>query len=174
MRSLKYYVATSVDGFIAHKDGTFDGFVPEGEHVQDFLASYEWFDVVLMGRKTYDVGLQHGVTNPYPTLESYVFSKSLKESPDPAVKLVSDNLVEVVRDLREKDGKPIWLCGGAELASQLFEAGLVDELILKLNPFLMGEGIPLFAGVIRQTQLDLYEKKIYDNGVLLLKYRVRN
>ena len=174
MRALKYYVATSVDGFIAHKDGTFDGFVPEGEHVQDFLASYEWFDVVLMGRKTYDVGLQHGVTNPYPTLESYVFSKSLKESPDPAVSVVSENMLEVVRGLRENDGKPIWLCGGAELASQLFEAGLVDELILKLNPFLMGEGIPLFAGVIKQTQLDLYEKKIYDNGVLLLKYRVRS
>jgi dihydrofolate reductase len=116
MRTLMYYVACSVDGFIAHKDGTFEGFLPEGEHVQDFLDSYEWFDVVLMGRKTYDVGLKEGVTNPYPTLESYVFSRSMKESPDPVVTLVSGNLVEVVRDLRSQDGKAIWLCGGADLA----------------------------------------------------------
>ena len=79
----------------------------------------------------------------------------------------------MVRELRNKDGKDIWLCGGAELAAQLFDEGLVDELILKVNPFLMGEGIPLFASVIKQTALDLFDRKIYDNGVLLLKYRVR-
>jgi dihydrofolate reductase len=173
MRTLMYYVACSVDGFIAHKDGTFEGFLPEGEHVQDFLDSYEWFDVVLMGRKTYDVGLKEGVTNPYPTLESYVFSRSMKESPDPVVTLVSGNLVEVVRDLRSQDGKAIWLCGGADLAAQLFGAGLVDELVLEVNPFLMGEGIPLFAGVVQQSPLELFESKNYDNGVLLLKYRVQ-
>jgi dihydrofolate reductase len=57
MRKLKYYVACSVDGFIAHTDGSFDGFLPEGQHVQGFLDSYKWFDVVLMGRKTYDNGV---------------------------------------------------------------------------------------------------------------------
>jgi dihydrofolate reductase len=79
----------------------------------------------------------------------------------------------VVRELRNKDGKGIWLCGGAELAAQLFDEGLVDELVLEVNPFLMGEGVPPFARVVKQTALELFGKKIYDNGVLLLKYRVR-
>lgn len=127
-----------------------------------------------MGRKTYDVGLEQGVTNPYPTLESYVFSRSLKESLDPAITVVSENAVDVVGELRQKDGKDIWLCGGAELAALLFDEGLVDELILKVNPFLMGEGIPLFARAVKQTPLELFGSRVYDNGVLLLKYRVRH
>ena len=59
VRELRYYVACSVDGFIAHEDGSADGFyeqhdgaLTKGEHVDDFLESYKWFDIVLMGRKT--------------------------------------------------------------------------------------------------------------------------
>jgi dihydrofolate reductase len=66
MRALRYYLACTADGFIAHADGSFDGFLLEGEHVADFLESYKWFDTVLMGRKTYEVGLREGKTNPYP------------------------------------------------------------------------------------------------------------
>jgi len=46
MRALKYYVACTVDGFIAHADGSFDGFLPDGEHVADFVESYKSFDTV--------------------------------------------------------------------------------------------------------------------------------
>lgn len=53
MRELKYYVACTVDGFIAHEDSSVDGFLSEGEHVTDYLESLQkWFDVVLMGRRT--------------------------------------------------------------------------------------------------------------------------
>jgi hypothetical protein len=51
MRALKYYVACTVDGFIAHADGSFDGFLPDGEHVADFVESYKSFDTVLMGAR---------------------------------------------------------------------------------------------------------------------------
>lgn len=63
MRRLVYQVACSADGFIAHRDGSLYGF-PEGDHVADFLRTYDWFDTVLMGRKTYEVALREGVTNP--------------------------------------------------------------------------------------------------------------
>jgi dihydrofolate reductase len=172
MRALKYYVACSVDGFIAHRDGSFDGFLADGEHVADFLASYDWFDVVLMGRKTYEVGLREGKTNPYPMLKSYVFSRTMKASPDPHLTLVSENAIDLVKGLRGQSGKDVWLCGGAELAFTLFGAGLVDELVIKLNPLLLGAGIPLFAGVVRQSALELAASKVYGNGVALLRYRV--
>jgi dihydrofolate reductase len=191
MRELKYYVACSVDGFIAHTDGSFDGFLQEGEHFTGLIENFpetfpahfrdamgihtqnKHFDVLLMGRKTYEVGSKVGITNPYPQMKQYLFSRSIKESPDVNVELVSSNAIAFVKSLKNETGKDIWLCGGADLAATLFDENLIDELILKVNPFLMGSGIPLFAGVIKQTSLELTNSQIYGNGVLVLHYRVK-
>jgi dihydrofolate reductase len=177
MRQLKYYVACTVDGFICREDGSFDCFtrqgLGEGDHVTDYLQSFETFDVVLMGRKTYEVGLKAGVTNPYPTMKSYVFSRTMKESPDKQVTVVSDNPGDVVRRLKSESGKDIYLCGGADLAGTLLAVGLIDEILVKLNPILLGSGIPLFAGNVRLTDLERVGCKPYQNGVVLLHYRVK-
>ena len=171
MRRLTYQVACSVDGFIAHSDGSFDGF-PDGDHVADFLSTYDWFDTVLMGRKTYELGLREGITNPYPQMRQYVFSRTRRQSPHENVQCVADDPVECVARLKQEDGKGIWLCGGAALAGTLFRARLIDHVILKVNPLLLGEGIPLFAGAIGQTPLHLTECKRYDSGVVRLRYDV--
>ena len=190
MRELKYYVACTADGFIAAEDGSFDAFLAEGEHFADLLeffpetipahlrdalgvrAGNKQFDVVLMGRNTYEVGLKVGVTNPYPTMKQYVFSRTMKESPDENVELVSGDAIELVRELKKETGKDIWLCGGSDLATMLFPE--IDEIILKSNPVLLGSGIPLFSGVIEQTALELTDSKIYSNGFVLLHYRVKH
>lgn len=173
MRKLQYYVASTVDGFIGHEDGSVNGFLENGEHVADYLESLKQFDVVLMGRKTYEFGFQFGVTNPYPWMKQYVFSRTMTESPDENVELVSENIVELVRKLKGEPGKDIYLCGGAGLATMLFDEKLIDEVILKLNPVLFGSGIPLLSNIGGNIELELASSKIYDNGVLLLHYRVK-
>ena len=172
-RILRYHVATTVDGFIAHVDHTIDGFVPDGPHVSEYLDSlHREYDVVVMGRRTYEFGLRLGVSSPYPWLRQYVVSRTMTSAPDPAVELIGDDVCSRVRDLRREAGRGIYLCGGAELASALFAEGLVDEVILKVNPVLFGEGIPLLARRIPPTRLDLLRSTVYENGVLLLRYRV--
>lgn len=191
MRELTYYVACSIDGFIAHTDGSHDGFSQDGKYFADIFASFpetipshlrdtmgihgdnKCFDVVLMGRKTYEIGLKDGVTSPYSHMKQYLFSRSMQESPDDEVELVSENTIDLITNLKSEFGKGIWLCGGANLAATLFAHHLIDRLILKLNPFLMGSGIPLFAGVIQQNALELTNHKIYENGVLLVDYRIK-
>jgi dihydrofolate reductase len=191
MRELTYYVACSVDGYIAHTDGSHDGFAQDGDYFADIFAAFPetvpshlrevigvhgentWFDTVLMGRNTYEIGLKEGVTSPYSHMRQYLFSRSMAKSPDDAVELISDNAIEVVTRLKQESGKGIWLCGGGNLATTLFNNHLIDQLILKVNPFLMGSGIPLFADVIQQTALELTNQKIYNNGVLLLYYKVK-
>ncbi|MEO0770151.1 MAG: dihydrofolate reductase family protein [Cyanobacteria bacterium J06649_4] len=191
MRTLTYYVACSVDGFIAHTDGSHDGFSQESEYFSDLFTTFpetvpshlremmnidaenKWFDTVLMGRKTYEIGLKDGVTSPYSHMKQYLFSQSMGQSPDKNVELVADNAIEFVKALKSETGKGIWLCGGGTLATALFDNYLVDQLILKINPFLMGSGISLFSGVIQQTALELTDRKIYSNGVLLLYYSVK-
>ncbi len=190
MRDLIYYIASSIDGFIAEEDGSFARFpwddtfgadivetFPETipTHLREVLGAQgpnRWFDAVLMGRNTYEVGLQAGITNPYATLKSYVFSQTMSESPDDAVTLVSGDAVAVVRGLKQEPGKAIWLCGGGALAATLFEAQLIDRIILKLNPILLGAGIPLFAGGVQPTNLALTQSKVYPSGHVRLHYRV--
>jgi len=189
-RKLTYYVACTVDRFIAREDGSFDCFPMEGEHFADLFELFpetfpghlrdilgvkgenRRFDAVLMGRKTYEVGLNVGVTNPYPSLKQYVVSRSMKSSPDENVELVSGDVISFVQKLKEESGRDIWICGGAELASTLFPE--IDELIIKSNPILLGSGIPFFAGTIAPAALELRASKIYPNGFMLLEYAVKH
>ncbi len=186
MRKLTYYVACSADRFICHADGSVGGFLTEGEHLSTLFKSFpetlpthlhevlgiddnnKVFDTVLMGRNTYEVGLKEGITSPYSTLKQYIFSSSMEESPHKNVKLVKENALEFVSKLKQVEGKDIWLCGGGKLASTLFSE--IDSLILKVNPFLMGSGIPLFSDAVKQTALELVDSKIYPNGFMLLHY----
>jgi dihydrofolate reductase len=145
----------------------------EGEHVADYLESLQSYGAVLMGRRTYEVGLKVGVTNPYPHLKSYVFSRTMKESPDERVEVVAEDAAEVVRRMKGEEGGDIYLCGGADLATALFKAGLIDEVILKLNPLLLGSGIPLAHDLGGHIGLELTGSKTYRSGVVLLSYRVK-
>lgn len=175
MRKLKYYIASTIDGFIAHEDGSFDGFLMEGDHVSDYLTALQQFDAVLMGRKTYEVGVKEGVTNPYPHMQQFVVSRTLQTSPDESVTVVADELNDLVRNLKAESGQDIYLCGGGELATTLLAAQQIDEIILKVNPVLFGTGIPLFAGgqhPVPTTRLQLSDHNIYSNGLVLLFYNV--
>jgi dihydrofolate reductase len=120
-----------------------------------------------MGRGTYEPGLAVGMTSPYPQLRQYVFSRSLTGA-DPDVEIVAGDPVEVVRRLRREDGLGIWLCGGGRLAAQLRDE--IDELILKINPVVLGAGIPLFAGEFRPAQLRLAETRTFETGTILATY----
>jgi len=171
VRKVTYHCASSIDGFVALEDGTFDCFAMEGPHVDDFIAKFSDYDTALMGRRTYDVGLAAGVTNPYPMMKTYVFSRTMKESPDEAVTLVSENAEQLVRELKRGEGKGIWLVGAGDLASTLLTAGLIDEICIKLNPIVLAKGIPVVAHTEGPLSFELIDSKVYDNGVVLLTYK---
>lgn len=190
MRELTYYIATSLDGFIAHSDGSHTGFSEDPAYLQTLFSQFpetvpshfraalgiesanQHFDTVLMGRKTYEVGRNEGVTSPYSHLRQYVFSRSLSESPDPAVTLVSADAIATVQALKAETGQGIWLCGGGTLATALLTAGLINRLLIKVNPVVMGSGIPLFAAPISTSRLLLRHQQLYPSGVMLLDYGV--
>lgn len=173
MAELCYYVASTLDGYIAHDDGGFEGFQWDDDVVSDFMSDLESFGTVLMGRKTYDVGLKEGKTSPYPSIRQILFSRTMQDSPDPAVELVKENIPEFVNDLKADSDRPIWLCGGAEIASTLMGSGLIDRLVVKLNPVVFGAGIRLFSVLEERSSLELESTKRYSCGIIKLAYRIR-
>jgi dihydrofolate reductase len=172
MSELVYYVASTLDGFIAHADGSFDGFAWDDEVVSDFINDQKRFDTVLMGRKTYEVGLKEGKTSPYPEMRQIVFSKSMGASPDPTVELVASDLVEFVKGLKSESDRLIWVCGGSEIATQLVKAGLIDKIVIKLNPVIFGSGIPMFGSIPQHVSLKLVGQKTYGCGIVFNTYEV--
>lgn len=185
-RKLVYYVACTLDGFIARCDGSFDCFLFQGEHFAELIERFpetfpahlrrqlgvpevaRRFDTVLMGRMTYEVGLKEGITSPYHPLRQIVVSRSMRESPDPVVELYRGSPLDLVRRMKVEDGMDIWICGGAKLAATLFTE--IDEFILKINPVFIGAGIPLFDGVAGTMPAVLIEHKAYLNGFVLARY----
>ncbi|HEX7297117.1 MAG TPA: dihydrofolate reductase family protein [Pyrinomonadaceae bacterium] len=188
MRKLTYFVACTVDGFIAKEDGSFAFFPSTGEHLRYIVEEYPetipghlrealgvrggntHFDTVLMGRKTYEVGLALSVTSPYAHLRQYVVSRTMATSPSLDVTLVSTDPTGLVRDLKREDGLDIWLCGGASLAAAVY--GEIDELIVKVNPIVLGAGIGLFEGVQGPTTLELLDHRTFAGGVAIHRYGV--
>ena len=189
MRELVYYIATTLDGFIARPDGSFadfpwdDAFIatlrerfpetlPAPMRPAATRAENRRFDAVLMGRRTYEVGSQQGLTSPYPTLDQYVVSSTINDL-DPAVTVVDGDPVGLARRLKAEDGLGVWICGGSALATPLFAAGLVDRLVIKVAPVVFGDGIPLFRGEVRRS-LTLVDRTVFDSGYSLNEFLVDN
>ena len=185
-RKLVYFIAITIDGFIAGPDGAMDMFLWEGDHLADIAATFpetfsahfreqlgmsgpnRRFDTVVMGRGTYQPALDAGISSPYPHLKQYVWSRRLAASPDPAVTVFSGDPVPMIRSLKATAGRDIWLCGGGELAARAFDE--IDELIVKVNPVVVGAGTPLFAGRVDPTRFSLTHSRQFANGFVLLQY----
>ncbi|MFG3203764.1 dihydrofolate reductase family protein [Streptomyces sp. NPDC048192] len=186
MRKLTYYVAASLDGYIAAPDGSYDFLPFEGEVREAILAEYpetmpvhvrgplgltgtpsRHFDTVIMGRGTYEPALKAGVTSPYAHLKQYVVSRTLR-APGPEVEIVADDPAARVRELKEQDGMGIWLAGGGKLAAAL--RAEIDELIIKHNPVVIGSGIPLFDGPFAPTGFLPTARRDFGSGVSIVTY----
>jgi dihydrofolate reductase len=173
MQRVTYFIASTLDGFIARRDGRFDFFLDAPEVAQRYLDSLRGFDVALMGRSTWEVGRSAGVTNPYPWLKTYVFSRTTHQLPDSALTLVRDEATGVVAKLKATPGRGIYLCGGGQLASHLFDANLIDEVRVKLHPLLLGDGLPLAPALKRLVQLaPTSAPRVDGSGVIELQYRL--
>lgn len=182
MRKLVYYVAVSIDGYIADPRGGFDEFLIHGDHAPVLFDEYAdalpehahralgieaprtRFDTVIMGWNTLTPALDAGIVSPYPHLRQFVASRHPREV-DPAVTLTADPLV-AVQELKASDGLDIWLCGGGALAGSLLPE--IDRLVLKRNPLVFGSGIPLFGNASYAPHAFVPTRsRSFDSGVVI-------
>ena len=170
MRKVILGLGISLDGYIARPDGSVDFlFMPKDYSMAPFFKT---IGAAIMGRKTYDVALKMGAGSfDQQGKASYVMSRSLPAGVRNGAHFVKQSPAALVRRLRTKPGKDIWLMGGGELARAFLKADLVDELYLGVVPVLIGAGIPLFPAGFPQREFELLENKTYSKGMIALKYR---
>lgn len=175
MRRIIYGVACSLDGYLAGPNGEIDWLQWTSDAEQVMKEFWPRVDTMIMGRKTYEVGLalSGGKTVTMPGIETaYVFSRTLNSIPkSKGTHLVKTDAIEFARELKQRSGKDICLWGGGEFASVLLEAGLVDEIGLNIHPILLGNGIPTFLRMRQRVPLTLTENRPMAGGCIMATYR---
>jgi len=168
MRKVILGLAVSLDGFIEGKNGEYDWcFTDQDYGMSDFMSRV---DAVFVGRKTYEMSLgMEADTSGMPKMEEYVFSNTLDKVKEGTI-LVNGDLKTEVEKIKKKDGKDIWLFGGAGLTSSLMNLKLVDEVHLSVHPILLGGGKPLFRDITDRINLKIIDTKTYPTGLVSMKY----
>lgn len=173
MKNIIYYVASSLDGYIAGKNDDISQFILQGEGVEKYQTDLSNFKTVVMGRRTYEFGFQYGLEPgqpAYPNMEHYIFSNSLKiDNLSDSVNIEKLN-IDKVREIKQNAETDIYLCGGGQFAGWLLDNGLIDQLKLKLNPIVLGGGTRLFGSSTTTGKWELKEVESFSDGLQTLTY----
>lgn len=173
MAKIIYYVAISIDGFIAGPNDDISDFVASGDGVDKYLSDLQEFKTVIMGRRTYEFGFQFGLEPGQPAydhMEHFIFSDSLKLKKKAEIVHVEKKSIDRVREIKDSAYTDIYLCGGGEFAGWLLDNGLIDHLKLKLNPIVLGSGIKLFGSSTANQKWKLTDIESFSDGLQILTY----
>ena len=159
------YIATSLDGFIARKNGSVD-WLAKYENTGEDYGYGEFLDsigTVILGNTTYQQ-----FKAPYPNKKCYVFSRK-NTGKEGNITFVNDSVKDFLDDLDSNER--VWLVGGADIIKEFLKNNLIDEFIITVIPTILGEGVSLFGEGCEEHQLKLQNLKKFDSGVIQLFYQ---
>ena len=173
------YIATSLDGFIARKDGDIKwlhhpDYMIEGEDYgySGLMASV---DALVMGSGTFDVVSSFAGDWPYGEKRVIVLSSRQLNTPpelSATVEQMGGSPIDILAELGERGMQHLYIDGG-KTAQAFLSAGLIDELIITRVPLILGEGIPLFAPVEQDIELIHVKTEAYTSGLVQSHYHIR-
>ena len=186
MRTLRFAMNTSVDGYVAAPDGDLGWSVPSDEAFQWWSDRVDSTGLTLYGRRLWEAMNAHWPTadrQPGATpahveyarrwrdMPKVVFSSTLDAVEGNARLVTGDAVAEIVR-LKAGDGGPMDI-GGATLAAAAMRAGLIDEYVIMTHPVLVGAGTPFFTALDEWAGLELVETRTFSGGLHLMRYLTR-
>lgn len=172
MTEIVYYVASSLDGFLAPRDGSLGWLTPFESSGTDYGYAdfYASVDAVLVGARTYEQALTFPEW-PYTGKPTWVFSSRTLAPAAPDVVVTDATPDEVVADLARRGIARAWLVGGGALAGSFQSAGLIDEYRVSVMPVVLGSGIGILGGRGLQQTLELAGLVTCGDGVVQGTYR---
>ncbi|PYT78927.1 MAG: deaminase [Acidobacteria bacterium] len=170
---LSVFCGVSVDGFLARPDHALDFLDAGGQEPHGFEEFYGTVDVVVIGRKTFEVVRKFGSwfygTKPVVVLSSRPLDFSSIEGG--AVEQMSGEPAEIVRQLASRGFEHAYIDGGITI-QRFLAAGCIDRLVITRVPILIGRGIPLFGPVPRDLHLGHVATRCYKGGLVQSEYEI--
>ena len=169
------YIATSIDGYIARKDGTIDwlmGLPNPNNSDYGFSVSLDRIDGIIMGRKSFETVLEFEEWPYVKPVPVFVLSNSLHELPyklPVKVEIVRGELKRIIELLKDRGIINLYVDGGKTIQSFLKE-DLIDEMIITRIPIVLGSGIPLFDNDNLELTFEHVETEVYNNMLVRSKY----
>jgi dihydrofolate reductase len=178
-----YYLAQSLDGYLAEADGGLDWLLRfDGKSEVDASEAtegaydkfFEGVGALAMGSATYEFILAEERERwPYEGTPSWVFTSRERPVPEGAdVRFVQGKVRATHDQMKATAGeRDVWIVGGGRLAMQFADEDLLDELHVTIVPVVLGEGIPTFPRRLRR-RLRLTGTRAFRNGMVELRYDV--
>lgn len=165
------FIATSLDGFIARRDGSLDWLerVQQPDEDYGYAELFASIDTLVLGRNTYDTVLGFGEW-PYADKRCIVVSNRAFE-PRHSERRFAGDLRTLVAELEAEGAQRAYVDGGA-LIRGFLAAGLIDDITLSIVPVLLGSGIPLFGHGVPERALVLESSRAFATGLVQNCYRV--
>lgn len=183
MRRLNAFNFVTLNGFFKgmkediswHKHGA-----EESEYSAENLATG---NILLFGRVTFEMMANYwptplamqndpAVSKGMNTSEKIVFSRSLKNVSWQNSKIMSDDIVKEIREMKNTTGKDMTILGSGSIVTQFTEHGLIDEIQIMVDPVLIGQGVPIFQNIQQSPVLKLKRTRAFKSGTVLLYYEV--
>ncbi len=167
------FVGTSVDGFIARRNGDLDFLPPGGGEEHGYEAFLATVDALVIGRGTFETVLKFGQW-PYGRKRVVVLSSrplDLSQAPGGVVEQMSGPPGEIVSRLEARGLRHLYVDGGITIQGFL-RAGLIQRLVITRVPVLIGTGIPLFGVLDADVKLDHVATRSFGSGLVQSEYRV--
>jgi dihydrofolate reductase len=165
------YIATSLDGFIARKDGGLGWLELVAREGEDYgyAAFAASVDTMVVGRGTYDAVLGFP---EWPWGGKRVIVLTRRPCPPRADETFFEGTPEaLVARLASEGAKRVYVDGGVVIR-QFLAAGLVDDLTISVIPIVLGDGIPLFGGGGAERRLELVGSRAFPSGLVQSTWRV--
>ncbi|MEK6822883.1 MAG: dihydrofolate reductase family protein [Nanoarchaeota archaeon] len=165
------YMAMSVNGMIARPQGGVD-FLTDAEW-KSYARAVKGTDCLIVGRKTFEIMRSHDEFSKIAAKRIIIFSSKPLHHDMPTVAVVNDRPARVIDALKKEGVASVLVAGGAELNASFMKAGLINDIILDIEPIMLGSGIRLFADSDFEARLELIGTKKLSTNEIQLHYKVK-
>lgn len=191
MKRIISFMHLSLDGFVAGPNGEMDWITVDQEIFDHVGKRISEGDTALYGRVTYQMmenywptagdkptATKHDIEHArwYNQVHKIVLSTTMKDADLPDTEIISDNLSDRIHEIKQSrngGSEEILLFGSPTATHSLMQENLIDGYWLFVNPIILGQGIPLFAGIKDKTKLNLVSTRQFTSGVTELSYIVK-